>query len=475
MNRRWLWVSAAVAILAALGTLGILALLNNMSTRQAEARETVFRVVDITEETYDSSAWGKNFPFQYDTFKRTVDIERTRFGGSENIQKLDKYPHLRVMWEGFPFSVDFREERGHNYMLSDQQATERVHQFKQPGTCLNCHSSMIEAYRTAALQGGLPADKVHTQEAFFVGAKVISEMPWAEANKLVKNAIGCIDCHDPKTMAVRITRPGFFNGIRNLAKSNDPVPHLPSIERWRAGNRQKEYDPNVDASRQEMRSMVCAQCHVEYYFDKAPTRTLIFPWQKGLKVEQQLQYYDQISWRDWVHKSSGAEVMKVQHPEFEMWSQGVHARAGVSCADCHMPYERVGAVKITNHHARSPMLNVAQSCQTCHNVSEAELLSRVETIQTRTDKLQEQAKQAVVDLIQAIVAAQTSGASEEALKKARALQRSAQFKVDWVFSENSRGFHAPQEAARILGESIDEARQGVLEAYKAAVAAKPKQ
>lgn len=159
MNRRWLWVSAAVVILAALGTFGILALLNNINTRQAEARETVFRVVDIKEDTYDSATWGKNFPIQYDTFKRTVDIERTRFGGSENIQKLDKYPQLRVMWDGFPFAVDFREERGHYYMLSDQQETERVHQFKQPGTCLNCHASMIEAYNTAALQGGLPADR----------------------------------------------------------------------------------------------------------------------------------------------------------------------------------------------------------------------------------------------------------------------------------------------------------------------------
>jgi nitrite reductase (cytochrome c-552) len=470
MNKRWLWIGAAVAVLAALGTFGLLALLSNIGLRQAEAQEVAFRVVEITEDTHDASVWGQNFPLQYDTFIRTVDIERTRFGGSENIQKLDKYPHLRVLWDGFPFAVDFREERGHHFMLYDQRQTERVHQFKQPGSCLNCHSSVIEAYRTAAVQAGLPADKIHTEEALWKGFEAINAMPWTEANKLVKNPISCIDCHDPKTMAVRITRPAFKVGIQELAKSKDPVPHLPSIERWRAGDRRIPYDANRDASRHEMRSLVCAQCHVEYHFDKPPTRTLIFPWRHGLKVEHALQYFDEIGWRDWVHKRSGAEVMKIQHPEFELWSQGPHSN--VACADCHMPYERVGAVKITNHHARSPMLNIAQSCQTCHNISEDELLKRVETIQVRTDKLQEQAKQATVDLIEAIVKAKDAGASDEALKQARTLQRSAQFKVDWVFSENSRGFHAPQEAARILGESIDEARRGVLEAYRAEVAAR---
>ncbi|ADH63855.1 MULTISPECIES: ammonia-forming cytochrome c nitrite reductase subunit c552 [Thermaceae] len=472
MARRWIWVSAVVAVFALLGTIGILVLLNNINTRKAEARETVFRVADITEDTTDPEVWGKNFPLQYDSYKRTVDTVRTRYGGSEAIQRLDQDPRLRVLWNGYPFAVDFREDRGHAYMLVDQRETERVKQFKQPGACLNCHASVVTAFREAGVKAGIPKDDAHFMEAIFKGFEEINKMPYAEATQLVEHPVSCIDCHDPKTMSIRVTRPAFINGIRALAKSDDPVPHLPSLERWRQGDRKKEYDPNTDATRQEMRSMVCGQCHVEYHF-APPDKTLTFPWHNGLKVEQIEQHYKDVNWKDWTHKDSGADVLKAQHPEFEMWSQGIHARSGVACADCHMPYQRVGAVKVSNHHVRSPMLNVAQACQTCHNYPEEEIKARVETIQGRTKKLMDSAEDAVVDLIRAIQAAQAAGASDEALKKARELQRSAQWRTDYVNAENSLGFHAPQEAARILGEAIDFARQGQLEAVKAQQAAKP--
>src|SRR5690606_32404641 len=100
--------------------------------------------------------------------------------------------------------------------------------------------------------------------------------------------VSCIDCHDPQSMVVRVTRPGFINGIAALAASDEPVPHLPSVERWRQGNRREPYDPNTEASRQEMRSFVCGQCHVEYYC--ASRMTLTFPWGNGLKVEQIEQF-----------------------------------------------------------------------------------------------------------------------------------------------------------------------------------------
>lgn len=456
-----------VAAIAAAGTAGVAALLLNINQRKQEAKEVGFKLVDVNEQTVDASEWGKNFPRQYDSYKRTVDIERTRYGGSEAIQKLDDDTHLRTIFAGYAFAIDYREERGHAYMLSDQRETERVTKKKQPGACLHCHASNTVAYRKVGLEKGAPgalSDSLLSaagQEQLFKGFEAVCAMPYDEATKLVEHPVTCLDCHDPATMQLRISKPAFINGIRAFAKSSDPAPHLPSIERWRKEGGGKDYDPNLLASRQEMRSLVCGQCHVEYYF-KGDEKIVTYPWHKGLKVEQIQAYYDEVGFKDWSHAMSGAPVLKAQHPEFEMWSQGIHARSGVSCADCHMPYERQGAIKVTNHHIRSPLLDVAKSCQTCHRYGEDEILARAEIIQKRNHDLLMRAEGAVVELIKAIEAAKTAGASDEALKSAREFQRLAQFRADFVAAENSMGFHAPQEASRILGEAIDYARQGQL-------------
>jgi nitrite reductase (cytochrome c-552) len=215
------------------------------------------------------------------------------------------------------------------------------------------------------------------------------------------------------------------------------------------------------ATRQEMRSFVCGQCHVEYYF-KGPEKRLVYPWAKGLKVENILAYYDEIGLKDWTHAESGAPVLKAQHPEFEMWNQGIHARSGVACADCHMPYKREGALKISDHHVRSPVLNINRACQTCHKWDEQELKARVEIIQERTFRLRNLALDALVDLINDLKKARAAGKTDVQLAEAREFQRKAQFFLDFVEAENSTGFHAPQEAARILAESINFARQGQL-------------
>ncbi|MEX0613428.1 MAG: ammonia-forming cytochrome c nitrite reductase subunit c552, partial [Pirellulales bacterium] len=282
--------------------------------------------------------------------------------------------------------------------------------------------------------------------------------------------VSCIDCHDPKTMQVRVTRPGFVMGVVALAESGDPVPHLPSINRWRQGERLNPYDPNTDASRQEMRTFVCAQCHVEYYC--ATKETLFFPWTNGLKVEQIEQTYnhhkfpDGTPFFDFEHGETGARVYKAQHPEFELWSQGIHARSGVSCADCHMPYERQGAMKVSSHWVRSPLLNINNSCQTCHNVPESELREKVETIQKRTEALLDRAATAMTDMLDAIRQAQAAGATTEKLAPILELQKKSMWRLDFVSSENSMGFHADQEAARILGESIDYSRQAQVAATR---------
>jgi nitrite reductase (cytochrome c-552) len=345
-------------------------------------------------------------------------------------------------------------------MLSDQDMTERVKQFKQPGACLHCHSSVVPTYRAAGSQTGESGDGSFNWPQVLQGFEVVCAMPYAEARTRVEHPVSCLDCHDPKSMQLRVTRPAFLIGIQALARSDDPVPHLPSIDRWRHGPRSQEYDPNHDASRQELRSFVCGQCHVEYYF-KGPGKLLTYPWANGLTADAIEEYYDATAQHtDWTHAATGAKLLKAQHPEFELWSQGIHARSGVACADCHMPYVREGAIKISDHHVRSPLLNVARACQTCHRFPEAELKARAETIQDRTKALLTRAEQATVDLIHAIESGKDGGLSDAQLQAARKLHRKAEWRLDYVAAENSMGFHAPQETARLLAEAIDFARQG---------------
>src|SRR5262249_57269456 len=211
----------------------------------------------------------------------------------------------------------------------------------------------------------------------------------------------------------------------------------------------QNFDVNTMATRQEMRSFVCGQCHVEYYF-RGPEKRLVYPWSKGLKIEQIMAYYEETGHKDWTHAETGAPTLKAQHPEFEMWNQGIHARSGVACADCHMPYKREGALKISDHHVRSPLLNVNAACQTCHKWPEAELVSRVLTIQERTFALRNRAMDALVALIADIKAAAASGRGDAELAGPRDFQRKAQFYLDFVEAENSTGFHAPHAAPPIL-------------------------
>jgi len=474
-----------VILIVAAAAIGLLLLRENIGQRKAEARQVVFKLVDLDETVSDPAEWGKNFPRQYDSYRRTVDMERTRYGGSEaepgtgpaesrkTTSKIDADPRLKTMWAGYAFAIDFREERGHAYMLQDQRETERVTQRPQPGACLHCHASVTVPYRRAGLTAGAPGTLTDAllspngRAQLMRGFERVCAMPYAEATQLAEFPVACIDCHDPQSMQLRVTRPGLLNGLAALAESDAPLPHLPSIERWRKGSRAQPYDPNREASRQEMRALVCGQCHVEYYF-KGDGKLLTYPWQDGLKIEQLLAYYDEpalkdnLPFADWTHAITGAPVLKAQHPEFETWSQGIHARSGVACADCHMSYQREGAIKLSNHHVRSPLLDPSSSCQVCHPYDTEEIEARVLAIQDRTRQLMDRALDALVALIEEIPRAQAAGAGAADLAAARELQRQAQYRIDFVNAENSMGFHAPQEAARILGEAIDFARQGQL-------------
>lgn len=436
-------VTVVAAFVAAAGGM---ALLVNIMERKQEAKNPFYRVVELNDTMEDPAVWGKNFPQQYDGYLRTVDQVRTKYGGSEAMprtptaadprsvvarSRLEEDPRLKTFWAGYAFATDYRERRGHAYMLEDQTYTERQNVVKQPGTCMHCHASVYLPYKKLG-DGDL-----------IKGFEKMNSMPYAEARKQVSHPVACIDCHDPNTMQLRVTRPGFLEGIRALKASQGIT----------------NYDVNTMASRQEMRSYVCGQCHVEYYF-KGPEKRLTYPWSKGLKIENIVAYYDEVKFKDWTHKETGAPLLKAQHPEFELWSQGIHARSGVACADCHMPYKREGALKISDHHVRSPMLNINHACQTCHRWPETELKARVEEIQDRVFSLRNTAMDAVMDLIKDLKAAKEAGKTEAALAPAYALQRKAQFYLDFIESENSLGFHAPQEALRILGESIEACRKG---------------
>ncbi|HEU4556658.1 MAG TPA: ammonia-forming cytochrome c nitrite reductase subunit c552 [Longimicrobium sp.] len=444
-STRWL-IGATVA--AAVVTLGLAALLTNIFQRQQEARNPFYRVVELNDTITDPAVWGKNFPLQYDSYLRTVDMVRTRYGGSEAVprnptandprdttaqSRLEEDPRLRQLWAGYAFARDFREERGHAYVLADQLYTERQQATNQPGACLHCHASMYVPYLRAG-NGDLMA-----------GFARLNPLPYAEAKRVsgANHPVACIDCHDSETMQLRVTRPGFIEGIRAL-KASQGVPN---------------YDVNRQATRQEMRTYVCGQCHVEYYF-RGPEKRLTYPWERGLAADSILAYYEANGHKDWVHQVSGAPVLKAQHPEFELYNQGIHARSGVACADCHMPYQRVGATKISDHHVRSPLLNINRACQTCHHFSEDELRERVHTIQDRTFQMRNIALDAVLDLTRNIAAAQRGGTPPARLEAARRQQRRAQFLVDFIEAENSMGFHADQEAARVLAMSINESRLG---------------
>ena len=396
----------------------------NIRQRKAEALVYPLKVVAIGDGELDPAVWGKNFPLEHDSFRRTAeDYGRTEYGGSTPYSKLERYPALKRLWAGYAFSVDYNEERGHFHALADQKNSLRVRNFDQPGACANCHAA--EAPRLIRELGW---------EAF-------NKTPYTDLADKLHGGSTCADCHDPATMELVVTRPAFKHAMAaagvDLSK----------------------------ATRQEMRSYVCGQCHVEYYF-RGDGKELVFPWSKGRTVEAVEAHYDEYGFTDWTNPETGARMIKIQHPEFETWGTGLHARSGVACADCHMPYVRTGSIKTSDHGVRSPLVDLRRSCGACHAWPEEELKGRVKEIQDKTAGLLRLAEDALLSAMDAIAAARARGAADTALEESRTLLRRGQMRWDFVFSENGSGFHSPQEAARVLAGAIDFARRAEIEARK---------
>lgn len=413
-------------------TLLVLMLLVSIFEHRQEERLKYLKLVEIPRNEPDHSKWRINFPREHDSFMKTLKTAELnkyskwgRYGGSENFSKLQTHFELKRMFAGYPFSVEYTEERGHMYSFIDMFSTKRLGD-KKPGACLHCHAGAV-----FTVIGNMGAEKFYGS----LVKDIVKQYSWT-------HSITCADCHDAETMDLQVTRPGFKEAMQR-----------------------KGVDLSK-ATRQEMRAYVCCQCHVEYYFRKGDNY-LIYPWDRGFNIDDIEAYYDGIDFYDWVHEESKTQMLKMQHPECELWSTGIHARAKVTCADCHMPYRREGAVKITDHWVQSPLLNLNNACLICHRETEEEMRSRVFEIQDKTHALLTRSEKAILSAIDTIREAMNASVTDDALHEARKLHRKAQMRWDFISSENSMGFHSPQEAARILADSIDYARQAQISAYKA--------
>jgi nitrite reductase (cytochrome c-552) len=405
----------AVVVAVLVGLLAV-----SIMERRWEAARPSLVLKPIASFEPNNAVWGENYPREYESYLMTKDATtRTKYGGSFPRDYLDEDPNMVILFAGYGFSKDYRQARGHYYAVEDVTQTKRIKTPFNPGTCMTCKSTDVPRLMAT------------------MGVKEFYAANFHDLKKEITHPIGCQDCHDPKTMNLRITRPALREALAAQGKNIDQATH------------------------QELRSFVCAQCHVEYYFADEPKNYLVFPWKKGTTVEDMLSYYEEQGFVDWVHAISKTPMLKAQHPDFELWGTGVHAFQKVSCADCHMPYRSEGGVKFTDHHVQSPLLNIANSCGVCHRWSEEEIRTRVETIQTKVHDSRKKAEEALVKAHFDIAAAMQAGIPDSDLKEPRRLVRLAQFRWDYVAANNGMGFHSPQESTRILADAIaqaDEAR-----------------
>lgn len=370
-------------------------------------------------------AYAEAYPLQFESFKMNMrgDPSPTGFGGAQaGNSHLTEQPEQLELFKGYKFSIQYDDDRGHWYAGQDILESKRLP--GQKGSCITCKSSyMYDVYFKES--GWAYASKPFTEVA-----APIKEDEW----------FGCSTCHDPDTMQLRVYNQGF---VESMARKGIDV---------------------SKASHNEMRAYVCAQCHTEYYFAAEDGRVSM-PYEKGFDPESEWLYYQGGSAGgfkgDWTHPDSGAIMLKAQHPDFECWQLSVHADAGVTCVDCHMPYMRKDGQKYTSHWMTSPLKTPEESCLKCHDESKETLIARVKTIHDNTFKIQRIAGETTARAHTTIQAAKAAGATDEQLAEARLLVREAQWYWDWVAAENGMGFHNPDRILRTLGLSIDRAHKAI--------------
>lgn len=383
----------------------------------------------LPQGTYDIEVWGQAYPLYYQSYKKNLEAapSPTGYGGSVKEEKADKQPEIYTNFKGYPFSKDYTEDRGHLYAMEDLRTSKRISAASK-GACITCKTPYIEQF--------------------------YKERGWAYANaplsELIdqaKQPINCANCHNPENMALRVINPAFIEAM------------------------QRRGIDVTKASREEMRSYVCGQCHAEYYF--APgTAQVVFPWDKGLTPQQMYEYYSAKPngfTQDFIQPDSQVAVLKGQHPDFEEWQNGTHGKFGVSCADCHMPYIRQSGRKYSSHWMTSPLKHLNEACGTCHNQVQDILFQQVKAIQDNVWQLQHTAGLTVAQAHETIAkAGGKPGVNQQELEKARELARKAQWFWDYVAAANSMGFHNQTQELNTLGQSIDLAHQAIDTAKRAA-------
>ncbi len=418
----WLLFLGTVAVVFLLGILA-----SSIVERRSEAKYAYRPPTDLQPFETDNSVWGKFYPREYETWMKTADTSfHSKYAGSKPIDALQTDPEMVILWAGYAFSKDYSQARGHWYAVQDIRNTLRTGSpmtpdaGPQPGTCWACKSPDVPRM----------IDKM--------GAESFYKATWASLGPEITSPIGCGDCHNPDDMTLTITRPALKEAFERQGKNV------------------------ADAGHQEMRSLVCAQCHVEYYF-KGEGKYLTFPWDNGMTVSDIESYYDSYAFSDWTHAISKAPMLKAQHPDYELYRMGIHGQRGVACADCHMPYIAEGGVKYTSHHVRSPLASISTTCAVCHRQSEEDLLNNVYDRQDKIADLRNQLEVILVSAHYEAKAARDAGASEEKLKPALTMIRQAQWRWDFTAASHGASFHAPLEVASILGNGIIRALEARIE------------
>ncbi len=423
-EKPWLaWVFYGTTMLLVF-LIGLLA--SSVVERRSEALYAYSSKMPSDTFISDNSYWGKMYPREYQSYLKTSDTSfRSKYNGAATVDLLSDNPSMVILFAGYAFSKDYKQARGHYYAVNDvlnslrTGAPMKPADDKTPATCWTCKSPDVPRMMIK------------------IGVDSFYRTKWSVMAKEMNNFIGCADCHDPATMNLTITRPALIEAFERQGK-----------------------DIRL-ASHQEMRSLVCAQCHVEYYF-KGEGKYLTFPWDKGTTAENIEAYYDSVGFADWTHLLSKTPMIKAQHPDYELYSMGIHAQRGVSCADCHMPYKSEGGQKFTDHHIQSPLNNISSSCQVCHRESEAEL---TRNINERQDKLVEIRTKLEEQLVKAHMEAKyawDNGANEAQMKPALAEIRAAQWRWDFAAAGHGSSFHAPIELSRIVANGIDRAHNARL-------------
>jgi nitrite reductase (cytochrome c-552) len=421
-------VGLAIFLGVAVAVVALALIAASVTFRRAEVASIFHNVkVEIEGIEPNSDVWGQNYPREYESWKRTAEMDyKSKHLGNTFEDPLSARPDMVILWAGYAFSRDYNAPRGHYYTIEDMRNTLRVGapgvddlKDMQPATCWSCKSPDVPRMIGA------------------LGAAEFYKSPWSSQGPQVVNAIGCADCHDPANMDLTITRPALREAFERLGRDIG------------------------QATTQEMRSLVCAQCHVEYYF-QGEGKYLTFPWDQGFTMEDMEAYYDEISYVDWTHALSKTPMLKAQHPDYELFILGPHGQKGLSCADCHMPYVSEGGLKYSDHHLMSPLKDIASTCQVCHRDSEAEL---IKFVYDRQDKILETRNRLEPELAKAHILtkmAMEAGATEEELAPVRALIRQAQWRWDFGVASHGASFHAPVETQRVLSHGLDKALQAQL-------------